>query len=112
MSDRGEPSSENLASHTLAYLRRHDERMDSLERTMIQVVDSLRQVSTKIDRSDRDNKEAFARIERDLHEIRSDAIVSESKILDRYSETLDLSRRLNRHDERLDAIENTLFSNS
>ena len=110
MSDSDETSSNNLASHTLVYMRRLDKRMDGLEKTMIQVVGSLSQMLTKIDRSDRNNKEAFARIERDLQEIKSDAIVSENKILDRYSETLVLSHRVDDHDERLDAIENTIVS--
>lgn len=83
-------------------MRRLDRRMDGLEKTMIQVVGSLSQVLTKIDRSDRDNKEAFARIGRDLQDIKSDAIVSENKILDP-------SRRVNEHDRRLDAIENPII---
>ena len=109
MSDSDAISFGNSAGHTLADMRRLDKRMDGLERTMIQIVGSLSQLSTKIDRSDRNNKEAFARIERDLQEVKSDAIISENKILDRYSETLDLSRRVDEHDERLDAIENPII---
>lgn len=110
MSETDDPSSGNLASHTLAFLRRIDKRLDGLEKTMIEVVDLLSRQATKVDRSDRDTKEGFARIERSLLEIKSDAILSENKILDRFSDALEWSRRLDRHDERLERIEIPLSS--
>ena len=54
MSENDDPSSDNLASHTLACLRRIDKRMGGLEKTLIEVVDLLERHSTKADRSDRD----------------------------------------------------------
>lgn len=44
------------------------------------------------------------RIERDIREIRSDAITMENSILTRMNEILDVSRRLDDHDEQLQAL--------
>ncbi|WP_206454439.1 hypothetical protein [Aurantimonas marina] len=106
MSEIGDTVPDNLASHTLAHLR----RMDGVEKTMIPMIDLLSRHAMKAERSDRDNRESFARIERDLGEIKSDAIISENKSLDRLNEALALSRRIDKHEERLDNIEKPLSS--
>lgn len=110
MSEIDDTVSDNLASHTLSYLRRLDSRMDSIEKTMIQMVDLLSRHAMKAERSDRDNRESFVRIERDLGEVKSDAIISENKILDRFNESLALSPRIDKQEERLDNIEKPLSS--
>lgn len=108
MAEADDQNPQNLASHTLAYLRRIDRRMDEIDKRFIQIVDILSRQATKGDRGDRNNGEAFERIERDLREIKSDAILSENRILSRMNEAMELSHRLSRHDERLETLEGAL----
>ena len=54
MSDPDPTDSAAVASHTLAYLRRIDRRMDEMEKTMVEILEFITRQATRIDRSDRD----------------------------------------------------------
>jgi septal ring factor EnvC (AmiA/AmiB activator) len=94
MSETEDPSSGNLASHTLAFLRRLDRRLDESDKRFVHIVDLLSRQQTRLDR-----------VERDLREARSDMILMENNIINRMNEALSVASRLNRVDERLEALE-------
>ena len=94
MSETEDPSSGNLASHTLAFLRRLDRRLDESDKRFVHIVDLLSRQQTRLDRMERDPREA-----------RSDMILMENNIINRMNEALSVASRLNRVDERLEALE-------
>ncbi|WP_102959153.1 hypothetical protein [Mangrovicella endophytica] len=70
-----------IVSHTLAYLRKIDKRLDETDRHLIQVIDLLSRQQTRLDR-----------IERDGREIRNDMAVMENNILNRMTGTMRMKR--------------------
>jgi hypothetical protein len=94
MSETEDPSSGNLASHTLAFLLRLDRRLDESDKRFVHIVDLLSRQQTRLDRMERDPREA-----------RSDMILMENNIINQMNEALSVASRLNRVDERLEALE-------
>jgi len=94
MSDHDEPSSDNVASHTLALLRPIDKRLVELDTRFVQVVDIMSRQQTRLER-----------IERNVGEIKFDMAVMENNILNRMTEGMFASARINDIDDRLLALE-------
>ncbi|WAJ30694.1 hypothetical protein [Antarcticirhabdus aurantiaca] len=106
MSQAAKPD-EQLASHTLAYLRRIDRRQNEM-------VDLFVRQQELISRLDRDMREGFTEIQRDIaglrtdlanlrrdvHEVRSDIVLLENNVLNRVNAEYDLSSRITQIEER------------
>jgi hypothetical protein len=118
MSDTEAPSPIN--NHTLAYLRRLDQRQGRLLELFIRQQDLI----GRLDRNMREGFETlqkqmdsvtsqmqggFARLERGFSEVRNDIITLENGILNRSSEHYESSVRLNQHDDRIAALEAAVF---
>ena len=85
MSETGGESGK-VVDHTLEYLRRMDRRQSEFGEMLMRRQELL-------GRLDRDMREGFARVHRDLSGIKSDIVVLENKLLNRMDAELDLSRR-------------------
>lgn len=106
MDDVGNMSQAQIASHTLAYLRRIDTKLDSkidgVDKRLDVIITQVHRVSEILLR----HEERLGRIERDVSEIKGDLVLMENQILNRMTEIFHVTRRLEDHDERLAALEN------
>jgi predicted nuclease with TOPRIM domain len=89
MSDASTFEDDRLASHTLAYLRRIDRRQAEFQELV------FRQQEL-ISRLDRDMREGFSIVQRDIRELRSDMVLMENRILTRINAEYELSSRISR----------------
>lgn len=111
MSDLVDTNS-NVASHTLAYFRRLDRRMDEL-------TDLVLRQQELIGRLDRDMREGFGivqrdgsnlrsdlqSVQRDIREMRSDMVLMENRVITAITSDHFASARIDEHEERLTALE-------
>lgn len=81
---------EKVASHTLAYLRVLDRKVDLVLETMIRFGERLGRVERDVGEGRRDVLE----LKRDVHEVKSDIILLENKVLSSQSEIMLLLHRL------------------
>jgi hypothetical protein len=78
----------SIASHTLAYLRSHDKKLDLILETMVRH-------SERLGRLERDVGE----LRRDLVEIKSDIALLENKVLSAQTEMLTILHRMDQSPE-------------
>ncbi len=81
---------ENVADLTLLHLRRIDQ-------TQTRILEVLERHDARL-----------GRIERDVHEMKSDLIIIENRILSRMNEILDLVRRVDDHEARMRTLEGSI----
>jgi len=81
MAETEEPPSENVASHTLAFLRRIDKRLENIWDVLLR------------------HDIRLGRIERDLNEVKSDVVLLENRTLTQTNEVLGQVQTVN---EKLD----------
>ena len=79
-----------IASHTFAYLRRIEKKIESVDAQVQSVSSILLRHETRL-----------SRIERDIGEVKSDLVLLENQILNRMNEIFQVTRRLDGHEERL-----------
>ena len=87
MAETDEPASDSIASHTLAYLRRIEKRLE-------QIWDMLLRHDTRL-----------GRIERDVNEVKSDQVLLENRMLTQTNEILTVVHRIDEQQQRLDRID-------
>lgn len=73
----------DVASHTLKWMRRIDEKFDRTEAKLDRVIDVLLRHETRL-----------GRIERDLNEVKSDQVLLENRLLNQMNEILAATRRV------------------
>ena len=81
---------ENVADLTLLHLRRIDQ-------TQTRILEVLERHDARL-----------GRIEWDVHEMKSDLIIIENRILSRMNEILDLVRRVDDHEARMRTLEGSI----
>lgn len=98
-------SASNLASHTLTYLRRIDRRVDELTELFVRQQEL-------ITRLDRDMREGFsivhrdiANLQRDVRELKSDMVLMENRVVTAVTGDHFVNARLDEHEDRLTALE-------
>ena len=96
-------------NHTLAYLRRLEQRHDQL----LQILIRQQELVGRLDRNmsegfaslERELRDGLSRTDRDLRQVKSVLIIAENNIINRIGEHYETSLRLNSHDDRLTALE-------
>ena len=92
---------ENVADLTLAHVRKIDQ-------TVSRVWEVLERHDTRMGWVERDLlelKRHIGEVKRDIGELKSDQILMENRMLSRMNEILDLARRVDEHDRRLETLE-------
>jgi hypothetical protein len=87
MAETDEPTSDSLASHTLAYLRRIEKRLEQMWEVLLR------------------HDTRLGRIERDVNEVKSDQVLLENRVLTQTNEILTVVHRIDEHQQRLDQID-------
>lgn len=99
-------------NHTLAYLRRLDQKHGQLLELVIRQPELISRLERDMREGfillQREMREGFTRTDRDLKEVKSDLVIAENNILNRLSEHYDTSIRLDAHDDRISELEGTL----
>ncbi len=93
-----ETSRDALPSHTLAYLRQIDRRVQQLADLVIRQQDL-------IGRLDRDMREGFSVVQRDIGEMKGDLVLMENRIVSAVAADYATGSRLDDAEERLAALE-------
>ena len=81
---------DNVADLTLIHLRR-------IEQTTSRILEVLERHESRL-----------GRVERDLHELKGDQVLMENRLLNRMNEILDLTRRVDDHEQRIQALESPI----
>jgi chromosome segregation ATPase len=84
MAETEEPPSENVASHTLAFLRRIEKRLEQMWEVLLR------------------HDTRLGRIERNLNEVKSDVVLLENRTLTQSNEILGFVREIQTVDGKLD----------
>ena len=93
MAETDEPTSDGVASHTLAYLRRIEKRLEH-------VWEVLLRHDTRLGRIERDVNE----VKRDVNEVKSDIVLLENRTLTQANEILGFVREIQTVDGKLDQV--------
>ena len=82
MAETDEPTSDSIASHTLAYLRRNEKRLEQMWEILLR------------------HDTRLGRIERDVNEVKSDQVLLENRLLTQTNEILTVVHRIAEHQQR------------
>ena len=91
MAETEEPPSENVASHTLAFLPRIEKRLENMWEVLLRH-------DTRLGRIERDINE----VKRDVNEVKSDVVLLENRTLTQANEILGFVREIQTVDGKLD----------
>ena len=83
-----------IASHTFAYLRRIESKIERVDKQVNTVTEILLRHETRL-----------GRIERDIGEVKSDLVLIENQILNRINEIFHVTRTLEDQQERIAKLE-------
>ena len=105
MADAATPAN----NHTLAYLRRMEQRFGQLLDLVVRQQELLVRIDTQVENGfaelTREMRNGFGRNDAALREARNDILLAENRNLNRLSEHYETSIRLNDHDDRLVILE-------
>jgi hypothetical protein len=87
MEDAESMNAAQIANHTFAYSRRIENQLKTVTEVLLR------------------HETRLGRIERDVHEVKSDMVLMENQMLNRINEVLDVVRRLDDHQSRISTLE-------